>query len=155
VARGTTSAAVLASLTLHSCVILGRENWTHVPPLATNVPRIVKGQTTRAEVLDWFGEPDLETEQGQAKANLNMAMIRSYWPADTGIPEPLKADLERAFPYSGIDENHEALLYVEQRNTSVLILPGGGTAHRYVNRLLLLVNRKTAVVDGFWYQAEF
>jgi len=72
-------------------------------------------------------------------------MIRAYWPTDSGIPEPLKADLERAFPFSGVDEQHDALVYVEQTSRAVLILPGGGTARGSVNRLLLFVNRQTDV----------
>ena len=72
-------------------------------------------------------------------------------------------EIARLQPYSSIDENHLALLYLESdRDVDVVWVPvilpiagGGGKASTRLNKLLIFINKKTGIVDEFSFREEF
>jgi hypothetical protein len=139
----------------------------HNPPLGRNVHQIVRGQTTKSQILARFGLPDIEADGSRSKVNANTPLA-IWW------GEYLKAAPEwtDAMPYSGIGSNQEALFYVEffakgilgtvrgARDVPMLTLANEGAAGVYRgevarNRLLVLINRDTGIVEDFAYREEF
>lgn len=169
------------------CIMHGR--CVHDPPLAKNVSRIVRGQTTQAQVLEYFGVPDFEVRgttatlredsmlgkrlqqmrQNLQRMSASLARIK----VSTGQAQPNCTTQEQSpgarfdemlgmRAYSSIDDNHFAYLYEESDESFVAgmtfglpITIGGADCRVRTNRLLLLINRHTNVVDEFGYRGEF
>ena len=159
------------------------DRWVHDPPLARNIPRIVRGQTTGTQILEYFGVPDLEAHgpvvtlhddsvMGKQRQKNMRALERAEMAAEryntnggrrgaTGTD--LLDEMARLWAYSSIDEDHIAYLYLEMdyRGTAWIMPIGwpivaGGSDHRVLqNKLLVLINRHTGVVDEFGYRQEF
>lgn len=134
----------------------------HEPALATNVPQIVKGQTTKEEVLEYFGMPDIEAHGAHSKVSSNMALILMYKDPKQRIP--MVADnigVEGLFPYSSIDDEHIAFVYLEHcvNPTTETFVPvvnvGTFTSYQFFNRLLIFIDKATGLVDEFAFREEF
>jgi hypothetical protein len=137
------------------CIPIGA-TMAHTPALATNVGKLAKGQTTRAEVLQLFGDPDIQAVGAESRANPNMPIFKGY--RQLG----LAAEAARLWPYSSIDPEEEAFFYIEWRlggGLAFLPLPYGGVVGGNVshaeNKLLVLIDRRTGVVREFWYRQGF
>lgn len=144
-------------LFLQCCAIPIHNTWVHNPPLATNVSRIVKGQTTRAEILKYFGIPDIEADGANSKVNSTgpLAQLWEY----RRRPDVLSEEL---FPYSSIDNKHVTFLYLEFAGRGVFALAplpftsiAGVRVTGYSNKLLVFIDKNTGVVDDFAYREEF
>lgn len=129
---------------LSGCPIPIYKVHVHNPPLARNVPRIVKGKTTLAQIIQFFGKPDIEADGPNAKANPQGHLMEE----PGGSAKGAKA-LERSSPYSSIDDEHVVFLYIESRMQGVVHLSG---SH---NKLMLFINKKTGLVDEFAYREQF
>ena len=157
-----------------------RETVVHVPCLAKNLPKLVKGQTTRAEVLELFGVPDLqadgaditlypESAMGQYRAKkraewerINEKYVEINKKSSQNIPLVDPDYLHKIAmlqAYSSIDEEHVALLYLESdSNTTIAWVPTGagyGKSNYRQNKLLIFINKETGIVDEFSYREEF
>lgn len=180
---------ILLLLFIQGCVIYFRDRVVHEPPLAKNVPRIVKGQTTKVEVFEWFGVPDMlidgveitlfpESPMGQKRAKIREMWIKykeevqkhenafkksKYWygpPSSIDPDWPEKA--ARLQPYSSIDDEHIALIFLESEirlkgkiNWYLVRCTGHTNATYYENRLLIFIDKKTNIVDEFAYREGF
>ncbi len=167
---------------------IARHRCVHDPPLARNVPKIVRGQTTGTQILQYFGVPDLEAHgpkvtlhddsvMGRQRQKTKEALERAEIAAEEygiGVGR-LKADetdfldeAARLWAYSSIDEDHVAYLYWEEScRGEVMFLPvplpwinsslffGGSDARVRQNKLLVLINKHTGVVDEFGFRQEF
>jgi hypothetical protein len=109
------------------------QTFTHEPPLAAGMTRLVKGITTRNEVLRYFGEPDLEVAGSVVTIAPDgpmrrIAVMASEMAAQAiehpsarkpGAKEPRQErgfdpnEWMRLHPYSSIDDEHTALIYWE------------------------------------------
>ena len=129
------------------------KKWVHDPPLSRNIGKIVKGQTTMEEILRLFGPPDIEANGPVAKASPNLPMFRMM--QDSKPPRRFEYPAVSPVPYSSIDEDHVAFLYLEELNRGIVIIPGPSWASDVTNRLLIFIDKKTNVVDEFAYREEF
>jgi len=147
---------VLACLSLSGCVIPFDERWLHNPPLSRNVSKIIKGQTTKEDVIRLFGPPDIEADGPTAKASPNLPLFRMMQAAG---PPKFRIEIEypsvSPLPYSSIDDEHVALLYLEELTKGMVILPGPSWASALRNKLLIFIDKKKNVVDEFAYREEF
>lgn len=170
-----------------SCVTSYHDQVVYDPPLAKNIPKIVKGQTTQTEVMQWFGVPHLqadgaeitlysESPMGLHRAKARETLIkrkkqlqemeksghqRLGWTSSSIDPD-MWEKVAKLQPYSSIDDEHIALLYLEMdskiKNISTIGLPiyaSRGSSIYRVNKLLIFINKKTGVVDEFSYWQEF
>jgi hypothetical protein len=162
------------------CIIYGR--CVHDPPLAENVPKIVRGQTTRAQILDYFGIPDLEAQGSTVILHDDSMMGKHRLKTKRRLERAAKSaerfktnsEAPRASPtswydrlmgfraYSSIDNDHVAYLYEELEERYIagmtfgLPVAIGGADYRIRrNKLLVLINKHTEVVDEFGYRQEF
>jgi hypothetical protein len=156
------------------CVIHGR--FVHEPPLARNVPKLERGKTTRAQVIEYFGAPDLEARgtvvthrDDGPMAKYHEMMKRSYEVCNRNGLEGRGSettgdqwleDFLGLRAYSSIDDDHIALLYEELDGLAVMgvtfpVMVGGSAMRIQQNRLLILLNKNTGVVDEFGYRQEF
>jgi hypothetical protein len=167
------------------CIIHGQ--CVHDPPLARNVRNIVRGQTTKEQVLGYFGIPDLEAQgatvilhddsmmgrkRHQMKRNLaradeaqdhlngSLARLNGSRNPQTPSAAALYDERVRLRAYSSIDDEHIAYLYEETDEWYVAgiaypLAIGGADYRIRWNRLLILINRHTGVVDEFGYRQEF
>jgi hypothetical protein len=146
------------------------------------VPKIVRGVTTRAQVLEYFGVPDYEVRgnvvtlrddsmMGRHYREIREKMERAYEQAarngTTGQPQMVNgaAMMDQAASlgaYSSIDDDHIAYLYEETETSfsawalplpTVMVVRSNVRAHQ--NRLLLLINKHTGLVDEFGFRQEF
>lgn len=162
------------------CILHAR--FAHDPPLARNVARIECGRTTRAEVLECFGRPDFEVHgscvthnpdgpMGRYYERLRLSNVRMRRIAG-GTPRLWSTDEDRAFgerwltrflglrAYSSIDDDHVAYLYEELEGWAgwgftVPTVAGGSHMQIRQNRLLVLIDVHTDVVDMYGYRHEF
>ncbi|MCI0557020.1 MAG: hypothetical protein MN733_00880, partial [Nitrososphaera sp.] len=89
---------------------------THEPTLATAVYKIVKGKTTKEEVLKRFGTPDIAADGANTKVSPNFppVLMHSMIYELSGVPvlaDP--ATLRKLYPYSSIDDGHTVFVYGE------------------------------------------
>jgi hypothetical protein len=70
---------------------------------------------------------------------------------------PENVGLEALFPYSSIDDEHEAFVYLERNYTGrgAVVMGGAIKWSHATNRLLLFINKKTGIVDEVAYHEEF
>jgi len=128
----------------------------HKPALGVNVGKLIKGRTTKAEVMQLFGEPDVHAIGPESRANPNMPTLK-------GMREAGRAEeAAKMYVYSSIDPEQEAFFYVEQKGEGALgwiPLPMGGAVAGNVsystNKLLIFIDRKSGLVREFWYRQEF
>lgn len=163
---------LLTFLPIHVCLCiqgcLPPNHWGHDPPLAHNVPQIVKGQTTRDEILQYFGPPDIEADGANSIVNPNMPIIRMYkelsgWPLYRDAEFPKFTELEKLFPYRSIDDDHVSFVYNELYYHKFKVkfiryesINMPSVIQEYFNnRLLILINKETGIVDEFYYREEF
>lgn len=185
VVRIVLSALILAGC--EGCIMYGQ--CVHDPPLGRNIPKIVRGQTTQAQILEYFGIPDLEAQgatvilhddsmmgrkrqqmrrnlerMDKSQARLSTFLLVPSGNRDTQTPSAAKLYDEqvRLRAYSSIEEDHIAYLYEETDErylagmTFGLPVCVGGADYRIRwNRLLILINGHTGVVDEFGYREEF
>ncbi len=132
------------------------------PPLARNVDRIVKGETTHSQILGFFGVPSLEVRGSNVifhdDSPMGQSWLKSMAKSINGTTLSRSERIKQLLPYSSIDDQHVALLYLEsdvQYNQGWI--PGMGAAHGAAlsNRLLVFIDRRTGVVDEFGYLQEF
>lgn len=148
-----------------------RDHCMHDPPLATNVPKIARGQTTRAQILEYFGVPDLEAHgskvtlhddsvMGKQRQEMKRVLERAGMAASTDAFD----EMARLWAYSSIDEDHVVYLYWETESHGggwmipLIVIPTRITSSDVrvlQNKLLVLINRHTGVVDEFGYRQEF
>lgn len=171
--------AVLLMAGCGGCIF--HDRCVHDPPLARNVPKIVRGQTTRAQILQYFGVPDLEAhgstvtlhddsvmgkERQKLKQLLESAqMTTEQYNTDgerrTVSGTDLFDEMARLWAYSSIDEDHVAYLYWETESRGggwIIPLPimiVSVDARWLRNKLLVLINEHTGVVDEFGFRQEF
>jgi hypothetical protein len=117
------------------------------PPLAHNVAEIVKGQTTQTEIQELFGVPLISAEGSQISFYPESPMGRLW--AQSPVP------VAGRFPYSSIDDEHIAFLFLEQDSTSTRVSGGNWETATRHNRLLIFINKKTGTVDEYSYWEEF
>ncbi|MCI0560202.1 MAG: hypothetical protein MN733_17070, partial [Nitrososphaera sp.] len=65
---------------------------THEPTLATEVHKIVKGKTTKEEVLKRFGTPDIEANVTNSTINPNFPPVLMYGMTYELAGVPTRAD---------------------------------------------------------------
>ena len=147
--------AAIAFMTLQACVIPFDKQWVHTPPLATNVAKVVKGQTTRGDVLRMFGPPDIEADGPTAKANDSLPRFRML--TETGAKVGIRVDHRSAspVPYSSIDDDHVLFVYIEEAHRGTVVLPGPSWGSMRRNVLLIFMQKKTGLVDELTYREEF
>jgi len=169
---GFVSATILFCV-FSGCTYTYRERVVHSPILASNVPKLVKGTTTRSEVMQWFGVPDLqadgsritlypESPMGQYRLHGRARLIeqQSQFGKKGSLANPLAIDpdiyekIARLRPYSSIDDAHVALLYEEMYYLSQSASRVGKDSHLR-NQLLIFINKATDIVDDFAYREEF
>ncbi|MCI0400374.1 MAG: hypothetical protein L0Z68_03605 [Gammaproteobacteria bacterium] len=151
---------IVVMLALVGCDGGLRYKFVHEPTLATNAPKIVKGQTTRKEILKYFGPPDIEADGAQSKVSSNMPLIMMYRQyRSNNLPSDIGS--EGLFPYSSIDDEHISFFYVEHcyKYTTQAFVPvlnvGAYTHRQFFNKLLILISKKTNMVDEFAFREEF
>jgi hypothetical protein len=139
------------------CVPLKQFN--HAPPLATNIHRIEVGRSTRRDVFQYFGSPDIEADSTITRVNLTGPLGR-FW------GQHFRASKEWAdsLPYASIDEDHVNYLYIEIeiRDSFELLWPdnyfyaiGSYRSSIRKNKLLIRVNKHTDVVEMVSYLPQF
>jgi hypothetical protein len=167
----------ISFLFLSGCILNQHKVFTHSPPLAEKARKIQKGKTTRIQLETMLGVPDVLAEGSHTTLfpNSVMGLMRQekrnhcYKIKERGAKISSEVtfdpDWYRKFaelePYSSIDDNHIAFLYLEYEMT----LKGGwigfpvGISKINVrinkNRLLVFVNKTTGLVDEFAYGEEF
>lgn len=152
---------MVIALGLVGCIQGIPYKFIHQPVLAANVPKIIKGQTTREQILKFFGPPDIEADGAQSKVNSNMPLIMMYRESGFKNELPSGLRLERFFPYSSIDEEHIAFFYLEhcykyKLQTFVPVANViANTVDQFFNKLLILINKNAGVVDEFSFREEF
>jgi hypothetical protein len=120
------------------------------PPLAENVGRIVEGQTTRDEIVQWFGTPLLSARGAEVVVYRGSPTIQDF--AEKLAPLGAEAaqrrvdEFMRLTSYSSLDEDHEVLLYVETLSSS--------SGYRR-NKLLVMLDVATRRVERYWFSEEF
>ena len=166
------------------------------PPLAKKVHKIVKGETTKAEIIHLFGDPDYMADGADIKLHRNSLTGKKWadyqkWMADrhnnfrkkvqelqaaTGEEEAPSSNpfhdknsnpfrdshsfdkLEKSRPYSSIDDEHIAFLYLESYDTLSGFCLGPilfQSSTNLENRLLIFINKKTDIVDEFAFREQF
>jgi hypothetical protein len=139
-----------------SCVIPFDKKFVHDPPLSRNVGKIVKGKTTREEILRIFGPPEIEADGPNAKASPNLPEFRTI---RESVPRGFTIDIEyptaSPIPYSSIDDEHLAYVYLEDLQRGTVVIPGPSWASNEKNILLIFIHKKTNVVDEFAYREQF
>ncbi|MCI0557352.1 MAG: hypothetical protein MN733_02575 [Nitrososphaera sp.] len=141
---------ILWCLCLKGCPIPIDIKWVHDPVLAKNVPRLIKGKTTREEVVRYLGPPDVEVDGTNVKANPAAPIFRIE-----GISSAFSAKVfEKSTPYSSMDAEHIAFIYIDRYAKGVIFLPGPGWTSAHNNKLLIFINKKTGLVDEFAYREE-
>ena len=160
----------------------GRHLLVHDPPLARNVSKIVRGETTREQVLRYFGVPDYEVRGNIVTLREDSMMGRHYQEVKERTEEAFRraqrngavgqpqmtggtAGMDQAVglgAYSSIDDDHIAYLYLEtEASYSAWALPlpnimvARTNARAHQNRLLILINKHTGLVDEFGFRHEF
>ncbi|MCI0400377.1 MAG: hypothetical protein L0Z68_03620 [Gammaproteobacteria bacterium] len=137
---------------------------THEPTLATEVPKIMKGRTTKGEVLKHFGMPDIEADGANSTVNANMPLVLMYGATYelAGVPiRPNPSNLMKLYPYSSIDEGHIVFVYEEfcHKGGDVVFVPvvnvGASTTYQFFNKLLIWINKRTELVDNYAFREEF
>ena len=176
---------ILLLIFLQGCFSSFRETVVHDPPLAQNVSRLVKGKTTRSEVLEWFCVPDLQADGADITLYPHSAMGEFRQKKRAEIEKQNKYILEynkkkryrksritsplgdpdwwdkyaKLQAYSSIDEEHVALLYLESDSkVGVAWVPTGAGYGKYnyrLNKLLIFIHKETGIVDEFSYREEF
>jgi hypothetical protein len=141
----------------------------HDPPLERNVHRVVKGTTTRTEILNWFGVPDIladgnlitlypESAMGQYRARMRAELEKNkadMEKAGLNIDPEFMDKVAKLQPYSSIDDEHVALLYVEMKVESTPTGRLSGETVCYTNKVLFFINKNTGIVDEFSSHFEF
>ena len=175
---------VVVFLFVQGCVHRYSDIFVHDPPLVQNVTKLVRGKTTGTEILSLFGTPDFEADGAEDTVNTDSTMgeqraaMKSKCEDYNRLIEKNKyvANLPKCDPgcyeesarllaYSSIDEDHIAYLYVEtswrRRNATYFVpvgVPGAyskSTNDVRINRLFILVNKHTGLVDNFAFREEF
>jgi hypothetical protein len=157
----------------------GEHRLVHDPPLAQNVSKIVRGTTTREQVLEYFGVPDYEVRGnvvtlrddsmlGQHYREIRERMEQAYQhAARNGQPQmangaTMMDQAANRGAYSSIDDAHIAYLYEETETLysawalpfpDIMVVRSNVRTHQ--NRLLLLINKHTGLVDEFGFRREF
>lgn len=147
--------AVVCACFVEGCVIPIDKKWVHDPPLSRNLGKIVKGQTTRDEILRLFGPPDIEADGPRAKASANLPLFRMLREATPRTEIQIEYPAVSPTPYSSIDSDHVAFLYLEEANEGVVMLPGPSWASSRKNKLLIFIDKRTNLVDEFAYSEQF
>ena len=177
----------LLFLFLVSCTFQHHRRAVYDPPLAYNIDKVVKGKTTNNKILEWFGVPYLMADgpeitfypnspycQMRAKQKEELIELKKQIEKNKdkynhyeigGSLSNMDVDIydriDRLQPYSSIDNEHIALLYLEVDLLMVSrFIPSPvsrfSTDLNYcVNRLLFLIDKKTGIVDEFSYWQEF
>lgn len=170
---------VLLMIGCEGCIF--HDRCVHDPPLARNVQKIIRGQTTRAQILQYFGVPDLEAhgstvtlhddsvmgkERQKMKQLLESAQMALERYNTDGGGRPASGtdmfdEMARLWAYSSIDQDHVAYLYWEEESRGgvwVIPLPAmiaGFDVQARHNKLLVLIDKHTGVVDEFGFRQEF
>lgn len=160
----------------------GHHRLVHDPPLADNVPKIARGETTREQVLGYFGVPDYEVRGTIVTLREDSMMGRHYQEVKERMEEAFRraerngavrppqmaggtAGMDQAVgmgAYSSIDDDHIAYLYLETEASysawalplpHVMVVRSNVRARQ--NRLLILINKHTGLVDEFGFRQEF
>lgn len=140
-----------------ACVPL--KEFYHSPRLAENLHRLQIGQTTRGEVFQYFGPPDIEADNATSRVNVR-GPLGKFW------GEHFRANSRwlNNMPYSSIGEQYVTYLYVELeiKGSFELQRPDGyfGAIGSYEgtilkNKLLIRVNKNTGIVDTVSYGEQF
>ena len=147
---------VLVCLALEACVPIPiRVGFKRERVLASYAPTIVRGSTTRAEVERELGPPDVEADGTYSRVNPGTPLVKHF--------DKLKA--QRSWmsnvPHSSLSAEHVALLYLEiEARQFMLVNPFfvGLAGYRVTiarNKLLVLVNKSSGVVEEIAYTHEF
>jgi hypothetical protein len=154
----------------------------HEPALAANIDKLVKGTTSKHDVLRYFGLPDFEVNGSNVTIHRGSPMARLRTQLDGRVTEAKRQSEQswgpkpqvnfdpdewiKSHPYSSINDDHVVFLYVELDSQWRQVMPppiapfvlfmvvrAEDTVRR--NRLFLWINKKTELVDDFAYREEF
>jgi len=158
---------LLCILLISGCSITSSKHFRfiHSPPLANGVPKIVEGQTTKDEIIKYYGVPDLEVdgttiilhpETPLGRLIENIRMTKRYH-LDTNI---WVDEWSKLLPYSSINDEHIVFLYLEIDSNwkdTFTYVPMNSKIYETIlrNKMIFFINKKTGLVDEFAYREEF
>lgn len=149
------SAALPVLLTAASCIRTGHSVVGQVaydPPLAKHAGQVVKGRTTGAQIQEWFGTPYLQADGPHVTIFADSPVMRSL--RNPRVQE-LADEYSKLMPYSSLDNEHVALLYMETALVGLEAMMYGGEMRPLANKMFVMINKKTDIVAEFCYRQEF
>ncbi len=181
-ARGKFSVVVsllITALLTSGCILpywQWHEQFAHSPPPSRNISRVIEGKTTRQEVVQYLGQPDLIVDgtsitlrpdgplsrfqrslyRKRDKARRTLADSIQIGPKTSIQFDP--DEWARLQPYSSINEKWTAFFYWEVDSTYrqfMSYIAGVSQDTTLRNKLLVLINKETGIVEIVSYREEF
>ena len=149
-------AAAVVSAGVSACVPIPiHVGFKREQPLSSYVPTIIRGTTTRTEVERRLGPADVEADGESSRVNPGTPLVKHF--------DKLRAERGwmRSVPYSSLSTDRVALLYLEIEATQFMLVNPFFVGLAWYkttvarNKLLLLVNKTSGVVEEFSYSHEF
>ena len=149
------SAALPVLLGAVSCVRPGHSvvyQVTYDPPLARHAGQVVEGRTTGAQIQEWFGIPYFQADGPHVTIYADSPMMRSQ--RNSRVQE-LVDEYANLIAYSSLGDEHVVLFYIETAFPGLESLVYGGEMRCLRNKMFIMINKKTDVVEEFCYRQEF
>jgi hypothetical protein len=121
------------------------------------VKMIQPGKTTKDEIIQLFGPPQsIEKPSGKEEATAKEEKVKTMvvpaWPGGT-IPPSFESSFELFSSKHKIIEDHRIYVYTFTKFKGE-VGPFGGGSHNLSDKLLILINEKTGVVEDYVFSKE-